>query len=58
VLQPHIDSGRLIRLLPDWDVLRLPIHVVYPTRRHLSAKVQAMTVFLGEWFARQSGTAL
>lgn len=57
VLQPHIDSGRLVRLLPDWGVLRLPIHVVYPTRRHLSAKVQAMTGFLGEWFARQSGTA-
>ena len=42
-----------MRLLPDWRTRRLPIHVVYPTRRHLSAKVQAMTAFLAEWFANQ-----
>lgn len=52
ILQPLIDSGRLQRVLPDWGTPRLPIHAVYPTRRHLSAKVQAMTGFLAEWFAR------
>ena len=57
ILQPLIASGQLRRLLPDWATLRLPIHAVYPTRRHLSAKVQAMTGFLGLWFAKQpSGT--
>ena len=53
ILQPLIESGKLVRLLAQWDAQRLPIHAVYPTRRHLSAKVQAMTAFLGEWFARQ-----
>jgi DNA-binding transcriptional LysR family regulator len=53
ILQPMIEQGKLLRLLPDWRTRRLPIHVVYPTRRHLSAKVQAMTVFLAEWFANQ-----
>lgn len=52
ILQPLIDDARLVRLLPAWRTRRLPIHAVYPTRRHLSAKVQAMTNFLGDWFAR------
>lgn len=54
ILQPLIDSGRLQRILPEWGTPRLPIHAVYPTRRHLSAKVQAMTAFLTDWFAAQS----
>jgi DNA-binding transcriptional LysR family regulator len=53
ILQPLIEQGKLVRLLPDWRTRRLPIHVVYPSRRHLSAKVQAMTAFLAEWFANQ-----
>lgn len=64
ILQPLIDEGRLLRLLPDWKPRRLGIHAVYPTRRHLSAKVQAMANFLAEWFAagpggpQSGGTAL
>jgi DNA-binding transcriptional LysR family regulator len=48
-----IDAGRLRRVLPDWNTPHLPIHAVYPTRRHLSAKVQAMASFLKDWFAAQ-----
>ncbi|MBK8401026.1 MAG: LysR family transcriptional regulator [Propionivibrio sp.] len=50
ILLPMIERGLLVRLLPDWTTRRLPIHVVL-TRRHLSARVQAMTSFLTEWFA-------
>ena len=57
ILQPLIASGRLQRLLPGWRLRQLPIHVVYPTRRHLSAKVQAMAGFLAEWFTRHPATA-
>ena len=53
ILLPLIERGLLVRLLPDWGTRRLPIHVVYPTRRHLSAKVQAMTAFLAQWFESQ-----
>jgi DNA-binding transcriptional LysR family regulator len=53
ILQPLIDAGRLRRVLPDWNTPHLPIHAVYPTRRHLSAKVQAMASFLKDWFAAQ-----
>jgi len=58
IVQPLIARGSLVRLLPDWGSRRLPIHVVYPTRRHLSAKVQAMTSFLADWFARQDDQSL
>ena len=54
ILQPLIAAGRLVQVLPEWKQRRLPIHVVYPTRRHLSAKVQAMTGFLSNWFAEQT----
>jgi len=50
IVQPLIERGDLVQLLPDWSRRSLPIHVVYPTRRHLSAKVQAMTSFLTTWF--------
>lgn len=51
ILAPLIAAGKLVHLFPDWQQRRLPIHAVYPTRRHLSAKVQAMTTFLAEWFS-------
>ena len=57
ILLPLIDRGLLVRLLPEWETRRLPIHAVYPTRRHLSAKVQAMTAFLTEWFEKQPDQA-
>jgi len=40
-------DGRLVRVLDDWVTDPLPIHVVYPQNRHLSAKVR---VFV-EWVA-------
>ncbi len=58
ILLPLIERGALQRLLPDWRGRRLPIHVVYPSRRHLSAKVQAMTGFLAAWFAQRRHEAL
>lgn len=58
ILQPLIDAGRLQRVLPEWSMPRLPIHAVYPTRRHLSAKVQAMAAFLKDWFAAQQSAGV
>lgn len=54
ILQAAITQGKLVRILPDWSLRTLPVQVVYPTRRHLSAKVQAMTAFLAKWFARNT----
>jgi hypothetical protein len=46
-----VRAGRLRRLLSGFEPPVSAIHVVYPSRRHLSAKVRAFTDFLAERFA-------
>lgn len=43
-------AGRLVRLLPDHPLPPIAILAVYPSRRHLSAKVRAMVDFLAHAF--------
>lgn len=52
--QPYIAAGRLQRILADWTHPPLPIHVVYPPNRHLSAKVRAFVDWAAELFERQA----
>lgn len=40
VAQPMLDTGQLRRVLVDWAVPPVPLHVVYPPHRHLSNKVR------------------
>jgi len=39
-------SGRLVRVLPDWQVTEIPILAVYPDNRLIAAKVRAFVDFL------------
>ncbi|QOL13460.1 LysR family transcriptional regulator [Dickeya dianthicola] len=39
-LQPYIDSGRLVEILPDWSRPSIPFHAVYPPNRHQSARLK------------------
>jgi DNA-binding transcriptional LysR family regulator len=54
VFQPHfivgddIEAGRLVRLLPEWQSAELGVYAVYPSRKHLSAKVRTFVDFLVE----------
>ncbi|MDO9127460.1 MAG: LysR family transcriptional regulator [Parvibaculum sp.] len=43
-------SGALVRILPDWFVPPLTLHVIYPHARHLAAKVRAFVDFTVEKF--------
>ena len=45
---PDLQAGRLIHLLPGWDLSPLDVHVAYPTRRDLSPTVRAFVDFLEE----------
>jgi DNA-binding transcriptional LysR family regulator len=38
-------AGRLVRVLPQWNALELPVHVIYPGQRHLPARVRAFVDF-------------
>lgn len=47
----HVDTGRMTQVLPDWHSDPLPVHVVYPQNRHLSAKVRVFVEWVAELFA-------
>jgi LysR family transcriptional regulator for bpeEF and oprC len=48
---PHVQTGRLELLLEDWRSEPVPVHVLYPQNRHLSAKVRAFVEWVAELFA-------
>jgi len=50
----HFASGALVQLLPEWTQPLLPVYVVYPPNRHLSAKVRAFVDWAAELFQRES----
>jgi len=52
VAAPHFASGALVPLLLDWCADTIPIHVVYPPNRHLSAKLRVFVDWVAELFAR------
>jgi DNA-binding transcriptional LysR family regulator len=53
---PDVRAGRLVSILRGFDFAPANIYVVYPSRRHLSAKVRAFTDFLSERFAKPEWT--
>jgi len=46
VVADEVRAGRLVPLLPGYVAASLPIHALYPSRRHLSAKVRTFVDFL------------
>ena len=50
IVGPDIRAGRLVPLLESFAAPAAGIHVVYASRRHLSAKVRAFVDFLAERF--------
>ncbi len=49
---PHLANGELVEILADWTRPPLPVHVVYPPNRHLSAKVRVFVDWAAELFAK------
>ena len=58
IVAEAVRSGQLVRVLPDYQPPRSPISAVYPSRRHLSAKVRAFVDFLAARFGRDPQWAL
>ena len=50
----YLRSGALVQLLPEWTQPLLPVYVVYPPNRHLSAKVRAFVDWAAELFQREA----
>lgn len=45
--KPHVAAGNLVRVLPEWSAPDRPIYAIYPSRRHVPAKLR---LFL-DWVA-------
>ena len=54
-IDPHIASGALELLLEDWTSMPLPVNVVYPQNRHLSAKVRVFVEWVADLFLTHPG---
>lgn len=51
LFEQELASGELQRLLPDWEAVPMPIHLVSPQQRRHSAKVKAFAEFVGRALA-------
>jgi DNA-binding transcriptional LysR family regulator len=51
VVAPLLARGELQRVLPGYPGPKLDVWAVYPSRRHLSAKVRMFVAFLAEVFS-------
>jgi LysR family transcriptional regulator for bpeEF and oprC len=58
ILEPMLSDGRFEPLLDDWVTDPLPVHVVYPQNRHLSAKVRVFVEWVAELFSNHPGMRL
>lgn len=46
IVGDDIAAGKLVRVLPQWQSAELGVHAVYPSRKHLSAKVRTFVDFV------------
>lgn len=52
IVGPDVRAGRLVPLLQDFVAPPMPIYAVYPSRKHLSAKVRLCVEFLVARFSQ------
>lgn len=52
MVEDHLASGALRRVLPDWLTDPLPLYIVYPQNRHLSTKLRIFVDWVAELFGR------
>ncbi len=57
-VEPMIESGQMELVLEDWLSIPLPINVVYPQNRHLSAKLRVFVEWVAELFSQHPGLQL
>ncbi|MBY0240823.1 MAG: LysR family transcriptional regulator [Burkholderiaceae bacterium] len=54
-LADYLADGRMVPVLADWSSDPVPIHVVYPQNRHLSAKVRVFVEWVADLFINHPG---
>jgi LysR family transcriptional regulator for bpeEF and oprC len=52
MVKDALASGRLTRVLADWQIDPLPVWIMYPQNRHLSAKVRVFVEWIADLVSR------
>ena len=53
-----LERGRLVRLLPEYDVTgKAAVWAVYPSAKHVLPRLRVLLDFLAEWFREQPAEA-
>jgi len=55
LVQDLIDTGDLIRLLPNWEMLPQQAHLVYPSRKYQPQRTRALLQFMTERIPKLPG---
>lgn len=50
VARPHLESGSLVAILPEWQPPPYPFFVVYPPNRHVSNRLRVFIDWIAERF--------
>lgn len=54
VVQPWLDSGELVEILPQWSRPTIPLHAVYSSNRHQSARLKVFIDWIITTFGQPS----
>lgn len=57
IAAPLLESGQLIRILPEWSREPLVVYAVYPPNRHLSARVRVFVDWAAQLCSKRSQLA-
>jgi len=57
IVREHLASGRLVQVLTDWSAGSLPVVLMYPRSRHLSAKLRAFSDWAAELYRSEFAEA-
>jgi DNA-binding transcriptional LysR family regulator len=52
IADSDLRTGRLVRLLPDYETQQIPVNAVYPHSRYVSAKTRTFIDFIAARFER------
>jgi DNA-binding transcriptional LysR family regulator len=51
----ELNEGSIHIVLQEFEPIRLPVHAIYPSRRFMSAKVQAVVDYFADEFRLDAG---
>jgi DNA-binding transcriptional LysR family regulator len=54
-VKPMLDTGALVKLLPEWSDERFPIYAVYPSRNYVAPKVRVFMDFVSSAVSNNTG---